>query len=147
MKSVLFPYLLGETWVFDDEATGLKAEAFVMGMSEMICRLIEAKGIPNADQGFMMTFSDETIDGADAELRWLRADDPDEPMPGNWYSGTIAGEVRVGWLCPALGLYFPAAPARLFVRADTLPDGVDPIWHVSPDDPRQRRFMGADDDQ
>ncbi|MGE3408664.1 MAG: DUF6717 family protein [Pirellulales bacterium] len=147
MKSILFPYLLGSTWVFDDQRTGLKAEAFVRGMSEMISRMIEAKGIPNADQGFALTFSDEPFDGADAELHRLRADDPDEPMPGNWYSGTIAGEVMEGWLCPALLHYFAAPPARLFVRADPLPEGVDPIWHVSPDDPRQRRFMGADDDQ
>lgn len=147
MKSVLFPYLLGTTWVFDDERTGLKEEAFVRGMSEMISRIIEAKGIENADQGFAMTFSDEPFDGADAELQWLRADDPDVPMAGNWYSGTIAGEVMKGWLCPALLLYFVAPPPRLFVRADPLPEGVDPIWHVDPDDPRQRHFMGADDDQ
>ncbi len=146
MKSVLYPYLLGETWVFDDERTSLKAEAFVMGMSEMIFRLIEAKGIPNADQGFMMTFSDEPFDGADAELRWLRADDPDEPMPGNWYSGIVAGEMMEGWLCPALLHYFDAAPAQLFVRAEPLPEGVDPIWHVAPDDPRQRRFFGPEDE-
>lgn len=145
MTKTIFPYLLGETWVFDDERTGLKAEAFVSGMTEMISRLIEAKGIPNADQGFSMTFSDEPFDH-DAELHWLRADDPDEPMPGNWYSGTIAGEVMEGWLCPALGLFFNSAPARLFVRADQLPEGVDPIWRIDPDDPRQRRFMSADDE-
>ena len=120
MKSVLYPYLLGETWVFDDEQNGLKTEAFVMGMSEMISKLIEAKGIPNADQGFMMTFSDETIDGADAELRWLRADDPDEPMLGNWYSGTVAGEMMEGWLCPAMFLYFNEAPAELYVKAEEI---------------------------
>ena len=143
MKSIIFPYLLGETWVFDDERTGLKSEAFVMGMSEMIFRMIEAKGIQNADQGFRMTFSDEPFDGHDAELHWLRADDPGEPMSGNWYSGEIAGEVMEGWLCPALLLYFDVPPARLFVKADPLPDGVDPIWH-DPENPR--RFMSADDE-
>ncbi len=146
MKSVLYPYLLDTTWVFDDESTGLKTEAFVMGMSEMIFRLIESKGIPNADLGFALTFSDEPIDGADAELHWLRADDPDEPMAGNWYSGNIAGQVMEGWLCPALLLYFDGAPQRLFVKADPLPEGFDPIWRIDPDDPRQRRFMGPDDE-
>lgn len=146
MKSVLFPYLLGTTWVFDDERTGLKAEAFVSGMSQMISAVVEAKNIPNADQGFAMTFSDEPFDGHDAELHWLRADDPDEPMPGNWYSGTIAGEVMEGWLCPALGLYFDCAPARLFVRTDPLPPNIDPIWHIDPDDSRQRRFFGPEDE-
>lgn len=146
MKSVLYPYLLGQTWVFDDQATGLKAEAFVMGMSEMISRLIEAKAIPNAAQGFEMTVSDEPIENQDAELRWLRGDDPDEPLGGNWYSGEIVGQTMEGWLCPALLLYFDGAPQRLFVRADPLPDGVDPIWHIDPDDPRQRRFMGPEDE-
>lgn len=146
MKSVLYPYLLGGTWVFDDERTGLKAEAFVMGMLEMIYRLIFTKGIQNADQGFQMTFSDEPFDGTDAELQWLRADDPDQPMGGNWYGATVAGQYQEGWLCPALRLYFDSAPARLFVRADPLPEGVDPIWHVDLDDPRQRRFMGPEDD-
>ncbi len=145
MTKTLFPYLLGTTWVFDDQATGLKAEAFVMGMSEMISRLVEAKDIPNPDQGFAMTFSDEPFDGADAELHWLRADDPNEAMTGNWYAGEIAGQtMEEGWLCPALLLYFAAPPPRLFVRADPLPDGIDPIWHVDPDDPRQRRFMSGD---
>ena len=146
MKSVLYPYLLGETWVFDDKRTGLKAEAFVMGMSEMISKLIEAKAIPNADQGFTMTFSDQPFDGHDAELHWLRADDSDEPMPGNYYCGEISGQEMQGWLCPALLLYFDGAPARLFVRADQLPPNIDPIWHVSPDDPRQRRFVGPGDE-
>lgn len=146
MKSVLYPYLLGTTWVFDDERTGLKAEAFVMGMSEMISAVVEAKGIQDAQNGCALTFSDQPFGDADAELHWLRADDPDDPMAGNWYSGTIAGQEMGGWLCPALLLYFDGAPQRLFVKADTLPDGIDPIWHVDPDDPRQRRFMGPGDE-
>jgi len=32
----IYPYLLGNTWVFDDPRTGLKEEAFVLGMSERI---------------------------------------------------------------------------------------------------------------
>lgn len=145
MKAVLYPYLLYESlWVFDDERTGLKEEAFVRGMSEMISRMIEAKGIQNADQGFRMTFSDEPFAGFDAELHWLRSDDPESPMPGNFYGGTVEGEMMEGWLCPAMLLYFDAAPARLFVRADALPEEIDPIWHVDPDDPRQRRFMGPE---
>ena len=131
--------------MFDDERTGLKAEAFVMGISEMIFRLTDTKGIQNADQGFQMTFSNEPFEGTDAELQWLRADDPDEPMPGNWYRGEVAGEMMDGWLCPALLLYFENPPARLFVRADPLPAGVNPIWHDP--DGRGRRFVGPKDDE
>lgn len=142
MNKTIFPYLLGSTWVFDDPTTGLKAEAFVMGMSEMISAVVKAKAVANAETGFALSFSDQLFDGADAELHWLRADDPDEPMGGNWYRGEIAGQVMEGWLCPALLLYFDAAPARLYVRADALPEGIDPIWH-DPEYPR--RFMGPDD--
>jgi hypothetical protein len=126
--------LLGSTWVFDDPHTGLKEEAFVLGMSEM------------------MTFSDEPFADADAELSWLRSGGP-EVVPGkdgsasqvfgNWYRGTVAGVAMEGWLCPALGLYFKTAPARVFVKAEPLPAGIDPIWHVDRDAPTAYRFVSA----
>lgn len=143
----IFPYLLGTIWVFDDEATGLKEEAFVCGSTEIISRLVETKGFQNASKGFSLTFSDEPFDDADAELVWLCSEGDGEAhdaSAGNWYSGEVFGQQMKGWLCPALGLYFDAAPSRLFVRADPLPEGVDPIWHVAPDDPRQRRFISAE---
>ena len=148
----IHPYLLGNTWVFDDPRTGLKEEAFVLGMSEMISRLVEAKGIPNAPQGFALTFGPEPFDGADAELTWLRSDDA-QVLPGrdgsasqifgNWYRGRVAGQEMEGWLCPALGLYFKAAPARIFVRAEPLPAGVDPVWHVDKNATTAVRFVSA----
>ncbi len=145
MPMTIYPYLIGPVWVFDDEKSGLKEEAFVCGMSEMISRMIESKDIPNASQGFAMSFGDEPFDGVDAELNWIRADEPNSIFGGNWYFATIAGQEMQGWLCPALFCFFPAAPPRLFVRADPLPPGIDPIWHVAPDDPRPRRFMSTDD--
>lgn len=63
----LYPYLLGNTWVFDDSRTGLKEEAFVLGMTEMISRLVEVKEIPEAAKGFTLLFSMEPFEGADAE--------------------------------------------------------------------------------
>jgi hypothetical protein len=148
----IYPYLLGDTWVFDDPRTGLKEEAFVLGMSEMISRLVETKRIPRASQGFTLQFSMEPFDGADAELAWLKSSDP-QVLPGrdgsasqfcgNWYKGTVAGQEMEGWLCPALGLYFNAAPPRIFVKVDPLPAGVDPIWHIDRDAPIARRFISA----
>ena len=121
----LYPYLLdGLCWVFDDERTGLKEEAFVLGMTEMISRVVEAKAIPNAARGFEMSFSDRPFAGHDVELEWLRPD----PAGGNWYAGTVVGEPMEGWLCPALLLYFRDPPPRIFVRCAPLPSGIDPIW-------------------
>ena len=65
----LYPYLLdGTCWVFDDERTGLKEEAFVIGMTEMISRAVDGKGIHDAAKGFALSFSDEPFDGHDVEL-------------------------------------------------------------------------------
>lgn len=148
----IYPYLLHQTWVFDDPRTGLKEEAFVLGMTEMISRLVEAKAIPQASQGFSLSFSDEPFEGAAAELSWLRSDDSQivpgqdgsaSQMFGNWYGGIIAGEPMEGWLCPALGLYFRVAPARLFVKAEPLPAGMDAIWHVRWEDAMAVRFVSA----
>ena len=148
----LYPYLFeSEVWVFDDERTGLKEEAFILGMSEMITRLVEHKRIPNAAKGFAMSFSDKPFEGFDAELNWLRSDDsqivPDQdgnasPLTGNWYRGVVVGEEMEGWLCPALGLYFTTAPKKIFVRAESLPPGVNPIWEPPPGDV-PRRFVSA----
>jgi hypothetical protein len=148
----IYPYLLRNTWVFDDPRTGLKEEAFVLGMSEIIFRLIEAKTIPQAAKGFTLQFGSEPFEGADAELTWLRSDNS-EVLPGkdgsasqflgNWYKGVVAGEDMKGWLCPALGLYFKAAPARIFLKADPLVQGVDPVWQIDKNAPVALRFVSA----
>lgn len=148
----IYPYLLNSCWVFDDPRTGLKEEAFVLGMSEMMTRMVEAKQIPDATKGFALTFSDEPVADFDVELNWLRSDDS-QVVPGrdgsaaqvygNWYGGVVTGQALEGWLCPALGLYFQAAPPRIFVRADPLPAWIDPIWHISRNDAAAVRFVSA----
>jgi len=150
---ILYPYLYdGMCWVFDDPQTGLKEEAFVLGASEMISTLIAAKDIRNAERGFAMSFSDQPFDH-DVELTWQSPEDAADalkqpvsnlPATGNWYGGIVAGEKMVAWLCPALYEYFQAAPKRIFVKAEKLPAGIDPIWHVGSDDPQARRYMSAE---
>ena len=152
MLLTIYPYRLRNAWVFDDARTGLKEEAFVMGMSEMITRLVEAKRIADAERGFALTFAAEPFENADVELSWLRCGDP-EAAPGrdgtaasffgNWYEGVVAGERLEGWLCPALSLYFLAAPRRIYLKAEPLPAGVDPIWHVDRNAPNALRFVSA----
>jgi hypothetical protein len=134
----LYPYLYPGTdcWVFDDERTGLKEEAFVEGTSEMITRVIQSKGIPAAAAGFLLTFSDLPFDGHDVERRWVRGD----AEGGNWYEGDVLGQAMENWLCPALLLYFEQPPRRLYVRCDPLPAGVNPIWDPPPGE-YGRRFV------
>ena len=134
----LHPYLYPGTdcWVFDDERTGLKEEAFVEGTSEMITRVITSKRIPAAEKGFLLTFSDQPFDGHDVVRHWTRGD----ADGGNWYEGDVLGEPMDNWLCPALLLYFEKPPARLYVRCDPLPAGVNPIWEAQPGE-ESRRFV------
>ncbi|MFM7244390.1 MAG: DUF6717 family protein [Planctomycetaceae bacterium] len=124
----LYPYWHDGCWVFDDARTGLKEEAFVLGVTDMITRMVASKGIPDASRGFALTFAAEPFAGHDSELRWTRPD----PLGGNWYAGEIVGLRMEGWLCPALLLYFRDPPPRIFVRCDPLPAGVDPIWTPPP---------------
>ena len=73
MPLTIYPYMLNDTyWVFDDPRTGLKEEAFVLGASEMISRVVEAKGIANAAQGFALTFDAAPFEH-NVELTWLPA--------------------------------------------------------------------------
>jgi hypothetical protein len=146
----LYPYLRGNTWVFDDPSTGLKEEAFVFGSSEIIHRLVKAKSIRDAAQGFSLHFSDQPFD-EDIELRWIGdstgGEQPariESELVGTWYQGYVAGQEMTGWLCPALFLYFNPAPKRIYIKGERLPEGVDPIWQVDPSSPHVRRFMSAD---
>lgn len=106
---VIFPYRHEGTWVFDDAATGLVREPFVMGIPEMIDRLVTP--IAGASDGFRLLFSGQAFPGFQAELALVR-----EEMGGNWYRWEAAG--IEGWLCPALFRYFASAPERIYARAE-----------------------------
>ena len=138
----IYPYLDSASgcWVFDDEQAGLKAEPFVLGMSEMLTRLVRHLGIPQPERGFQLDF-DSRPQPHDVELCWVRAENPRDPMAGNWYRGRVAGQEMECWLCPALYKYFDVAPRRIFVKAAPLPPGQDPRWQVYPNDPRAGRYV------
>ena len=105
----LDPYWHGNTWVFDDPIHGLKEEAFVQGTPEMIDTFV--KDIPNARQGFRLSFSQKPFPGYEKKLAWVKAQDG-----GNIYR--CDDPPMQGWLCPELFRYFTQTPKELFVRAD-----------------------------
>jgi 3-polyprenyl-4-hydroxybenzoate decarboxylase len=76
---------------------------------------VAVKGIENAEDGFLMIFSAGPFPDADFEIEWVRED-----SGGNVYKGRfeVDGDVQEmeGWLCPALNLYYPDAPKRLYVQ-------------------------------
>lgn len=112
---VIAPYWSHGTWVFDDPSVGLVREPFVAGIPAMIDAL--AAEVPNAREGFRLTFSDAPFPGYQRRLAWVRDehggchyrfdDRPDAPA-------------MEGWLCPALFHYFDAAPKAIYARADPL---------------------------
>jgi hypothetical protein len=111
---VIAPYWYQGTWVFDDETVGLVREPFVSGVPEMIDELV--KDIPNARDGFRLTFSAGPFPGYQKELTWVRED-----MNGNWYCAD--DPPMEGWLCPALLKYFDEPPEKIYVKAERLERG------------------------
>ncbi len=108
---VIVPYRHASTWVFDDPRVGLSQEPFVSGIPEMIDAMVA--DIPNAEKGFRLLFSAAPFPGYQVKLEKVRAE-----YEGTWYRWTDNNEE--GWLCPALSLYYPEAPAHLYVKAETL---------------------------
>jgi len=106
---VIAPYWYMGAWVFDDREVGLVCEPFVSGVPEMINELVE--DIPDARDGFRMTFSAGRFPGFQPEMTWVREEDG-----GHWYRSEEP--LMEGWLCTALFKYFDEAPEKLFVRAD-----------------------------
>jgi hypothetical protein len=103
----IFPYKWNDVWMFDDPSVGLVQEAIVGGTDDIIDALREAGGIKG---GFRLAFSDQSFTGAE-ELVWLR-----QEMGGNVYGWND----MEGWLCPALQLYFPSPPKRLYLRVSPI---------------------------
>lgn len=132
----LYPYRYsgqgGSCWVFDDERTQLKVEALVGGSSEILDEMLKANNIyEGSEKGFTVRFSGDPFAGYEVKLRWIASDaDTDySTEAGNWYAGKVHGRVMVGWLCPALGLYFQEkAPDELYIRVELLRPGINPIW-------------------
>ena len=108
---VIAPYQYNGTWVFDDPRFGLVREPFVAGVPEMIDVLVA--DIPNAHQGFRLTFSAKKFPGFQKKLEWVRGD-----MDGNYYK--IDDPPMEGWICPAMFKYYEKPPAELYVKAEPI---------------------------
>ena len=72
------------------------------------------RDIPDAREGFRMIFSKTKYPGYGQSLSWRGTEDE-----GNWYQ-MDEEPLLSGWLCPALSLYFPLPPEKLYVSAEPL---------------------------
>lgn len=109
---IIDPYWDDITWVFDDDRVGLTREPFVAGIPDMINYMV--REIPDADKGFRLFFSTSKYPGYTYSLSWTGSE-----YDGNWYQMDEEPFLS-GWLCPALLLYFPEPPEKLFVSAEPL---------------------------
>ena len=81
---IIAPYKYEGMWVFDDPATGLKAEPFVSGVPELIDRLVA--DIPTAAEGFRLTFSASEFPGHE-----IRVERREPHADGWWYADPATG--------------------------------------------------------
>jgi len=93
-------------------------------MRPLFLRVVTSRRIPAAEKDVLLTFSDQPFDGHDVVRRWTHGD----AEGGNWYEGNVRGEPVDNWPGPAPLPSFEKPPARLSVRCDPLPAGVNPIW-------------------
>ncbi len=101
----IVPHKVKGIWLFDDPKRGLKDEAFVSGSSEIIDAL--TAHIPNAEDGVSILFSAEFFPTHQVKLEWVKKEGN-----GNWYECNG----MLGWLCPALFLYFDEAPQNIYLQ-------------------------------
>lgn len=102
----IYPYKFKGSWVFDDQKRGLDKEAFVQGADKILD--IISRGIPNAQDGFEVTFSADYFENAPYRITFLHPE-----FGGNWYR--LDGYDVHGWLCPALFKFFPQAPPKIYI--------------------------------
>jgi len=108
---VIKPYYYHDTWVFDDADKDLRKEPFVAGIPEILNLLVA--DIPNAKEGFRLTFSTGPFPGHELVASRGKAE-----SGGYWYH--IEGTEQSGWLCPAMFKYFAKAPEKIYAKADMI---------------------------
>lgn len=105
------PYKVdGNLWVFDDAATGLVREAFVGGADTILDMATEMVG-GDPKLGLSVAFSAKPFPGHQIVLEHKGED---EAQVGNTY---FCPKFNIdGWFCPALLLYFPKPPKKIYAQ-------------------------------
>jgi hypothetical protein len=96
-------YKASDGWFMDDAAKDVIEEPLIMGMPEIIERIV-GRDIHR----FTATFSDSRSSNGEQELICLEPEND-----GYWYK--LKGTSMRGWLCPVLFQYFEEAPQHLYI--------------------------------
>ncbi|HEX5151290.1 MAG TPA: DUF6717 family protein [Parafilimonas sp.] len=97
------PYRWNNGWVFDDERVGLDKEAFVAGADTLLDRIINGRDSVTA------IFSGKKFPTAQLELTFIEGDATGSIYWCEQFQHQL-------WLCPALFLYYPVAPKRIYLQ-------------------------------
>lgn len=116
---VLQVYRHAGCWVFDDDNFGLKAEPFVLGMSEIIDE-VAFQHCKHGQAAYRVIFAADPFPGHQGFLEKY-----DFENGGGWYRlqndlerVKNPSECLKGWLCPATLHYFPAHPNKIYVKVE-----------------------------
>lgn len=104
---VIQPFKKYGTWVFNDESRNLVEEPFVVGIPEIINKIIN----DNDCNKFTLIFSDIEMPKYDL---LLEKDNSRINIVGTWYK--CEKLKKTGWLCPALNIYFPRSPEKIYLK-------------------------------
>ena len=106
--NIIFPYLIGKTWVFDDNRHGMKAEPFVGDTNKVINALLAEK--QQDVTKFTLQFSRYPFPDYDASFTLIE----ETAHKSAWYTCRKTG--MLFWLCPAMNHYFDGIPAEIYVK-------------------------------
>lgn len=111
--NTIFPYKKSGQWMFDDPRVGLKEEAFVAGADTFLDSWCDAINISEAvrKRGVKVLFSMVGFPGS-IMLKKVGGG----PKVGTDYIAHVDERRPKMWLCPALNLYYPKSPTKLYVQ-------------------------------
>lgn len=111
--NILYPYKEGNVWYYDDPDIGVYKEAFVLGSSETIDRVL-GEGTDKCK----MLISQNPIPNYSARIG--RRKDIEEQLAGmlGWYQ--LEGTDMVNWLCAEVLAYFSDYPDSIYVKFENI---------------------------
>jgi hypothetical protein len=108
---IIQPFRKHGTWVFDDTIRNLVEEPFVMGADRIIDKLV------NDNQCQKCNFIFSNIEMPESTTILEKVPRLKTPV-GAYYKCNKTG--LIGWLCPALNLYFKESPDKIYVKIENL---------------------------
>lgn len=91
----------------------------IIGVDRLIVLGCEAKKIKNAENGFILIFSDQFLPASDVKLKYREAalNGWIYDVEGLNLEGVMPGQKA--WICPQMGLFFSSVPLDLYLKIES----------------------------